>query len=49
MSIDEFTKRLQLSGNYKQKENITPSPKNIQKIVIEFDSNKLEINLTNKD
>jgi hypothetical protein len=49
MSIDEFTKRLELSGNFKPKKSSSSSVKNVQKITIEFDSNILEINLTNKD
>lgn len=49
MSIDEFTKRLELSGNFKRKEDVNPSTKNVQKIIIEFDTNTVEINLTNKD
>lgn len=49
MSIDEFTKRLELSGNFKPKETSSSPVGNIQKITIEFDSNTLEINLKNKD
>lgn len=48
MSIDEFIKRFELSGNFKQKESVNPSSQNIQKIVIEFGLNKLEISLTQR-